>query len=278
MTPRFKIKLNFFLRELFNSYTEQCLCIFGQARIKMYGKDIHVQNTFYQPSSISQKISFKYLTQLCKMITINNRLASRKNPNFVLDSLANTGTSSRLGPLNSGVTPSQIKVNFSRMVTPAIDGHIMAQYLKLMASDYNFNQICSKMSQKVAFPDLSNSSNTSPILEKSKSRSPVLELAQSGKINYKTEVQLQGMIIKLHGRIPREPVRPRKTIQSKMLGSQYRHAGVVSGERIFIAQNGHVKTTKSFLNSLRNSQVTVGQATGINPELGTFSIWVKSII
>lgn len=213
---------------MFNSYQSQCLCMFSEAVIKMYGRHVHVQNVFYQPRDLSAKLSFKHLRHLNQIMTKNG---ASENAFSIFKAGFNFA--------------KQVKIvtEISRIISPALDSKILAQYFTTMTSNYNFNQICNKMSQKMAFFTMPSKNSAGP---------------RGLGVNYQVETQLQGLLIKLQGRIPKEPVRPRKTIQHKMLGTNSK--------------------THNLKNAFKKNPISFKTHSFINPELGSFSIWVRTIV
>ena len=225
MTSAFKIKISFFLREVFNSYTSHCCAIFSEAVLKMYGRNLHIQNVYYQPRYMSAKLSLKHLSQHSNLMSAQAKDSNNKSNVY-----------------KAGYNFSDISVSteISRITSPALNSHVIAQYLRAMASNYNFYQICNKIRQKVIF--------NIAMQERSET-----EVKNTSRVNYKTETQLQGLLIQIRGRIPMERVRPRKTVQYKMLGNPSR-------------------VQHSLKNTFKNNPISVSTARGINPELGTFSV------
>lgn len=226
MTSAFKIKISFFLREVFNSYTSHCCSIFSEAILKMYGKNLHIQNVFYHPRYMSAKLSLKHLSQL------NNLMSVKTNDSHNKYNIYKVGYD---------LSNISVKTEISRITSPALNSHIIAQYLRAITSNYNFYQICNKIRQKVIF----NMASPEKSVTDAKN--------YNTRVNYKTETQLQGLLIQIKGRIPTEPVRPRKTVQYKILGNPS-------------------KVQHSLKNTFKNNPRSVSTAKGINPELGTFSI------
>ena len=131
-----------------------------------------------------------------------------------------------------------IQSEITRLSHPALDSYILAQFFTYIATMYNFNQIFSKIRQTIytnRFQNLGKNYN------------------HTKKDYLRSSDQVLGIEIALHGRIPREPVRPRKTVQLKMLGSS----------------STRVANQNTFL---------LNRAESVNPELGTFTFWVRIMV
>lgn len=126
-------------------------------------------------------------------------------------------------------TAKKIVFIISRISSPVLDSQVLARYLQNITPVYNFQQICTIMIKRIMLNTVLNAHGYASI-------------------------QPQGLLIKLHGRSPREAVRPRKTIQSRILGC---------------------KQLRSYV--LRPKNIAMRSELGLTPELGTFSLWVSSI-
>lgn len=115
------------------------------------------------------------------------------------------------------------QTRMSRMNNPAGDSYVLCQFFVYMTTKYNFSQFVNRIGNTVIYKLLTNAGANQSI---------------------KGRGQILGLEIALHGRIPREPVRARKTVQSLTLGRRSQ------------ANKG------SFI---------INRAEGLNPELGTFS-------
>lgn len=118
----------------------------------------------------------------------------------------------------------------SRIVTPVIDSYILAQFFSHIANTYSFRQICFQIEGKIIYKLFQNA------LVNYTEKDPLL----SGD-------QVLGLEVSVHGRIPREAVRPRKTVQVKVFGRRSKR---------LINKNTFLKN----------------RAEIVNPELGTFSV------
>lgn len=129
-----------------------------------------------------------------------------------------------------------IKIEITRITSPCLDSSILSQFFTYITIKYNFRQICIKIEEAIIY-----------------------RYFKSARVSYQEKDSLQsrdqvlGIDISLNGRIPREPVRPRKTIQHKMLG-------------------------KRSIRLVNRSIFLTNRAQGVNPELGAFSIWIRIII
>lgn len=128
-----------------------------------------------------------------------------------------------LGMLKQALRTRQflMETRMSRIYNPAGDSYVLAQFFVYITTRYNFSQFVNRISNTAVYRLLTNTNET---------------------LRYRP--QILGLEMSLHGRVPREPVRARKTIQSRTLGRP------------------SVNITHKFL---------VNKADGINAELGTFS-------
>lgn len=120
------------------------------------------------------------------------------------------------------------QTEITRQVSPCLDSSILSQFFSFMASMYNFRQICRKIAHTIIYRRF-------------------LRINYLEKDPLRSKDQVLGIDISIHGRIPREPVRPRKTVQHQMIG---RRSVRLVNRNVFL----------------------INRAQGINPELGTFSV------
>ena len=125
----------------------------------------------------------------------------------------------------------KLQSEITRLAHPALDSQTLAQFFTFITTRYNFNRIFDKIRQTIIYDHVRNLRR---------------EENYNQKINLNSTDQVLGIEIALHGRIPREPVRPRKTVQVKMLGSRS-------------------------VRQINKNMVILNKAQGINPELGTFT-------
>lgn len=217
MTTSFVLKT--FFDTFFNSYQSQCACFFNQYAMNRYGKMIQLRIQYYQPSRISAELSLIHIRGL----------------NTVLQSDKTKGMALRK---TQGVKGMKLQTEMSRITSPSIDSYILAQFFAHMADKYNFRQICYQIEGKIIYRIFKNALIGSNHMRKEPLRS---------------KDQVLGIEISLHGRIPREAVRPRKTVQTQILGR---------GSKRFVNKN------KFLTNRFEK----------INPELGTFSIWIRQVV
>lgn len=123
-----------------------------------------------------------------------------------------------------------LKNKFTRIKTPTGHSYIISQFLVYITTKYNFRRIVQRTKRTIG-----------------------PKLYFSGRKVASWKAQVRGLVLTLHGRIPREPVRARKTMQTKTLGRR---------SKINI-------TNPSFL---------LNRSEGMNPRLGSFSCWVRLII
>lgn len=210
MTAGFNIKVRSFFNSFFKSYQSRCKCMFNNYIINQYGRVIYIKTQYYQPSRMTAKLSLKHMISFNK--SFNNQIVKR------------------IALLKTNIGSIDFQSEMSRITSPAIDSYILAQYFTHITDKYNFRRMCYQIESKIIYRLFKNA------IIKYNEKTPLL-----------SKDQVLGIEIGLHGRIPREPVRPRKTVQVKILG----------------------RRSKRLINK---NTFLINRAEKVNPELGTFSI------
>lgn len=219
MTPGFIIKLRRFLDLLFQSFASQDSYIFSYPIIKKYGKIVKLSIEYYQPRRMTKIRGFIYIEQLLKILS--------KKP--ITHMMRKT-----LQIPQSQSFPFQTR--FSRLRSPALDSYVLAQFFVSMAKQHRFSKIIKRMERTIVYKFFQN------VIPIDAPKDPV-----------HSKDRVRGLDVTLRGRIPKEPVRARKTIQNKTIGRR---------------SIRHVNKQTVFIN----------KAEGMNPRLGTFSVWVRLMI
>lgn len=222
MTELFIIKVANFVNTILKSYQSQCICIFNECVISKYGKQIQLKTQFYLPSRMTFEISLVYIIEL--------------NKAFGYKTIVN------IAFVKTFEWQIKFQNEISRVRSPLIDSSILAQFFSHMADNYSFTKMCYHIEGKIIYRGLKHAAMNYGSNWKKKNLTPAL-----------LRNQVVGLELRLHGRIPREAVRPRKTVQSRILG-------------------------RSSMRQINKSTFITNRAERVNPELGTFSIWIRQVI